>query len=82
MARLKFTSQFKIALREELDGVAIDPSELRQRWHQLNRSLYTKRFTSREHAERVLASLVESDRIAADWCEVEEVLGFYGLRSK
>lgn len=78
MARLKFNSFFEIVVREEVDGVEVDAVEARERWKQLERSLRVVRFPSRERAEQVLASLIANDRVAADWCEVEEVAGWSG----
>ena len=66
---LKLTSAFEIRVRCE----GIDQGELRERQQQVNRSIYRKRFLTRAQAESTLAAAVAADRVAADWCEVEEI---------
>ena len=78
MAKLNFQSFWEIVVCDEVNGVRIDAVEARERWKQLERSLRVVRFPSREKAEQILSSLVARDRVAADWCEVQEVVGWSG----
>lgn len=78
MAKLNFQSFWEIVVCDEVNGVRIDAVEARERWKQLERSLRVVRFSSREKAEQILSSLVARDCVAADWCEVQEVVGWSG----
>jgi hypothetical protein len=69
MKKLRLASQWEITVKA--DG--IDKAELRERTQQVKRSMYRTKFASEEQARRALEAAIAADRVAADWCEVEEV---------
>jgi len=69
MRKLRLASRWEITVKP--DG--IDKAELRERTQQVKRSMYRTKFATEEQARQALEAAIASDRIAADWCEVDEV---------
>ena len=69
MRKLTLRSAWEIAVKTE----GIDKAELREREQQVKRSMFRTRFPSKERAQNALSAAIADDRIATDWCEIEEI---------